>query len=276
MSISSHEEPLEGCREGAMSGYERLLNEKQHGEFIRVHGEEIWNWSSPAGRSRWVRRCRLFKEFIGGPHNRVLEIGCGTGLFTTEMARTDNTVLAIDISEVLIMKAKERVSSANVAFVVGNACETGFESGSLDFVVGSSSLHHLEVDSALKEFMRILKSGGGIMFTEPNMMNPQVALTKNVPSIKRRAGDSPDETAFFRWRIAERLRVAGFVDIIVEPFDFVHPQTPAWLLSMMERATPMLEKIPLVREIAGSLIIRCRKKDDLPGGPGPRAGCIDF
>jgi len=35
-----------------------------------------------------------------------------------------------------------------------------------------------------------------MMFTEPNMMNPQVALIKNVPSLKSRAGDSPDETAF--------------------------------------------------------------------------------
>jgi len=243
-----------------MSGYDRLLNEKRHGEFIREHGEEIWNWSSPAGRSRWRRRCRLFKEFIGDHHSRVLEIGCGTGLFTSELAGTDNTVLAIDISEALIMKARARVSSANVAFIVGNACETGFETGSLDFVAGSSSLHHLEVDLALKEFFRVLKSGGGMMFTEPNMMNPQVALTKKVPSIKRRAGDSPDETAFFRWRIAEKLRAAGFADILVEPFDFVHPQTPAWLVPMTERAGTVLEKIPLLREIAGSLIIRCRKK----------------
>jgi len=245
-----------------MSGYERLLNEKQHGEFISEHGEELWNWSSPAGRRRWARRCRLFKEFIGNPHRRVLEIGCGTGLFTKELARTDNAILAIDISEALIRKAKERVSVANVNFIVGNACETEFKSGSFDFVVGSSSLHHLEVDSALKEFIRVLKPGGGMMFTEPNMMNPQVALTKNVPSIKRRVGDSLDETAFFRWEIAEKLRSAGFLDVLVEPFDFVHPQTPAWLLNLMERATTMLEKIPLVREIAGSLIIRCRKKDD--------------
>jgi ubiquinone/menaquinone biosynthesis C-methylase UbiE len=268
MLISSHEDPIEVCKESAMSGYERLLNEKQHGEFIGEHGEEIWNWSSPAGKRRWARRCRWFREFVGDHHGRVLEIGCGTGLFTKELARTDNIILAIDISEALIMKAKERVSSANVDFFVGNACETEFESGSLDFVVGSSSLHHLEVDSALKEFIRILKSGGGMMFTEPNMMNPQVALTKNVPSIRRRAGDSPDETAFFRWEIAEKLRSAGFVEILVEPFDFVHPQTPTWLLHLMEQAAAMLEKIPLVREIAGSLIIQCRKHSDVPRSDG--------
>lgn len=260
MLISSHADPIEVRKEDTMSGDERLLNEKQHGEFIREHGEEVWNWSSSAGKRRWARRCRLFKEFIGDHNSRVLEIGCGTGLFTKELALTNNTIAAIDISDALIMKAKERITAINVHFVVGNACETEFKPESFDFIVGSSSLHHLDVDSALEEFSRILKSGGRMMFTEPNMMNPQVALIKNVPFLKRRAGDSPDETAFFRWKIAKKLRGQGFVDVSVEPFDFMHPQTPAWLLSLTERLTVILEKSPFVREIAGSLIIQCRKK----------------
>jgi 2-polyprenyl-3-methyl-5-hydroxy-6-metoxy-1,4-benzoquinol methylase len=242
-----------------MSQDERIRNEILHGEYIKVHGEEIWNWSSPAGKRRWARRCRLFKEFLGHQQSLVLEIGCGTGLFTKELANTANTIVAIDISDALIRKAMERVSSANVNFIAGNAYDTQFQSGSFDFVVGSSALHHLEIDSALQEFSRILRSGGKMMFTEPNMMNPQVALTKNVPSLKRRAGDSPDETAFFRWQIAKKIREHNFVDVLVQPFDFVHPQTPAGLLNLTERLTIILEKIPLVKEIAGSLIIQCRK-----------------
>jgi SAM-dependent methyltransferase len=238
----------------------RILNEIRHGEYIGDRGEEIWNWSSPAGRRRWARRCRLFETFLGNHHKRVLEIGCGTGLFTKELAGTDNAIVAIDISERLLLKAKARVSSGKVHFIVGNAYETGFKSESFDFIVGCSSLHHLDLDSTLKEFLRILKPGGRVLFTEPNMMNPQVALTKNVPSLKRRVGDSPDETAFFRWRMAKRLDRAGFVDVSVEPFDFMHPQIPASLLNAAERLTILLEKTALIREFAGSLMIRCRKK----------------
>jgi len=238
---------------------DRIQNEIRHGEYIKEHGEEIWNWSSPAGKLRWARRCRLFTEFLGNHKSLVLEIGCGTGLFTKELSSTDNNIVAIDISDALIMKAKERISSANVHFIVGNAYKTEFKSESFDFVVGSSSLHHLEVGSALKEFSRILKPGGRIMFTEPNMLNPQVALIKNVPLIKRRVGDSPDETAFFRWQIANQFRSHGFVDVYVKPFDFMHPQTPSGLLNLTERVTIILENVPLVKEIAGSLIIQCRK-----------------
>ena len=237
----------------------RIQNEIIHGEYIREHGEEIWNWSSPAGKLRWARRCRLFREFIGNRKSLVLEIGCGTCLFTQELAETNNRIVAIDISAALIDKAKERVCAKNVEFVVDNAYQTKFEPGSYDFIVGSSSLHHLEVDQALKEFARILKPGGGIMFTEPNMMNPQIALVKNIPSLKRRAGDSPDETAFFRWAIAKKLRSHGFTDISIVPFDFMHPGIPESLLGIAGPVTSACEKVPLLREIAGSLIIQCRK-----------------
>jgi len=238
---------------------ERILNEILHGEFIRKHGEEIWNWSSPAGKLRWARRCRLFAEFLGNHKSNVLEIGCGTGLFTKELAATDNTITAIDISNALIEKAKGRITSNNVYFVVANAYDTNFKSGSFDYIVGSSSLHHLNVDSALNEFIRLLKPGGKIMFTEPNMINPQVALIKNVPLLKRKCGDSPDETAFFRWLMIKKLRQFGFIDVSVKPFDFLHPRIPRLLLNPAEKLTAILENIPLLKEIAGSLLIRGRK-----------------
>ena len=56
-----------------------------------------------------------------------------------------------------------------------------------------------EIEEALRDIYRVLKPGGTIYFTEPNMLNPQIAMQKNIPWIKRKLGDSPDETAFFRW-----------------------------------------------------------------------------
>ena len=97
------------------------------------------------------------------------------------------------------------------------------------------------------------------MFTEPNMLNPQIAVQKNISLVKKMAGDSPDETAFFRWSISGKLKQVGFRDIITIPFDFVHPAIPRWMLFLFVPVSKVVERIPIVKEFAGSLMIRGKK-----------------
>ncbi|MFH2042025.1 MAG: class I SAM-dependent methyltransferase, partial [Acidobacteriota bacterium] len=242
-----------------MNSNKRFEREIQHAEVILNRGEEVWNWSSPAGQIRWRRRCGLFTSFIVGRHRTILEIGCGTGLFTQCFASLDCELFSIDISKNLLEQARKRIPASNVTFKVDNVCRSGFESGCFDYIVGSSILHHLEVKSALREIFRLLKPGGKCLFTEPNMMNPQIALQKNIPFLKRWAGDSPDETAFFRWGISKKFKNQGFINVHVEPFDFLHPAIPKVLLPLFNPLALTLETVPLLREIAGSLIISAEK-----------------
>lgn len=237
----------------------RLENEERHGRWIARHGEAVWNWSSPAGRLRWARRVAMFTEFLAHSGPEVLEIGCGTGLFTAEIARSGRNITAIDVSPDLLELAAERVCRDNVRFLREDAHATGFSSESFDSIVGSSCLHHLEPVRALAEFHRLLRPGGMLLFTEPNMLNPQVALMKNVPWLKRRAGESPDETAFVRFSLAKDLRQCGFREISIVPFDFLHPALPAACLQLAVPLLGFVEQVPLLRELAGSLAITARK-----------------
>ena len=215
----------------------RLENEIKHGHRIAGRAESTWNWETPAGRIRWRRRVRMLSSNLR-PGTRVLEIGCGTGHFTQELSKTGASVTAIDISPDLLEIAQRGVNTDNVTFKYGNAHALEMEDETFDVVVGSSVLHHLEVADALSEITRVLVPGGTIGFTEPNMLNPQIAIQKNVPIIKRALGDSPDETAFFKWRLSRRLRRAGFVFIRVEPFDFLHPQLPSRLVKPQHQSQP--------------------------------------
>jgi 2-polyprenyl-3-methyl-5-hydroxy-6-metoxy-1,4-benzoquinol methylase len=239
----------------------RLLNEIEHGKYLATHGAgEIWGWETPAGRLRWQRRVRML---IAGlrPGMRVLELGCGSGYFTQELARTGAGIVAIDISPELLAQAKVKVRADNVTFREENAYATTFDDASFDAVVGSSVLHHLEVERGLAELRRVLRPGALLHFTEPNMMNPQIAMQKNVASVKRRMGDSPDETAFFRWTLRRKLAAAGFDHVRIVPFDFLHPSVPAPLIPMVSTVGEMVERLPLVREISGSLHITARRRD---------------
>src|SRR4029077_10448138 len=192
---------------------DRIAKEIQHGRFLAEHGAgEIWNWESPAGKLRWARRVKMLSGHLG-IGMRVLELGCGTGYFTRELARSGADIVAIDISPELLEIARSNCSEQNVRYEVQNAYRLSYPAAAFDSVVGSSVLHHLEIEEALREIYRVLKPGGTIYFTEPNMLNPQIALQKNIPWVKRKLGDSPDETAFFRWPLRRLLEQTGYRDV---------------------------------------------------------------
>ena len=159
----------------------RIAKEIQHGRFLAAHGAgEIWNWESPAGKLRWTRRVKMLSSHL--EHGmRVLEVGCGTGYFTRELARLGPDVTAIDVSPELLEIAKANCSMPNVRYEIQDASALSYSDAMFDSVVGSSVLHHLEIKEALQEIYRVLKPGGAICFTEPNMLNPQIVDTKECP-----------------------------------------------------------------------------------------------
>ncbi len=234
---------------------DRIANEVAHGRRIAANAEEVWNWSGDAGRRRWARRVSFIADALP-PGGRVLEIGCGTGLLTEALAERGVSLVAIDVSADLLRRAAVRTARCGgVGLSVQNAYCAGLRSNAFDAVVGISVLHHLDIAAALAEFRRVLHPGGRLLFSEPNMANPIILATKNIKWLKRLAGDSPDETAFFRWRLSRALRAAGFEPRRVEPFDFLHPSTPAVLVPAVERFSRALERVPIVREIGGSLLV---------------------
>ena len=238
---------------------ERIAKEVQHGRFLAQHvAGEIWNWESPAGKLRWARRVRMLTSHLK-PGMTVLELGCGTGSFTQELARSGADVVAIDVSPELLEIAKANSSASNVRYEIQNAYDLKYAGAIFDSVVGSSVLHHLEIEAALRQVYRVLKPGGAIYFTEPNMLNPQIAIQKNIPWIKQHLGDSPDETAFFRWPLRRLLEKTGYRNVRIDPFDFLHPKTPVALIGRVISFGRFLEKTPVISEIAGSLYIRAIK-----------------
>jgi SAM-dependent methyltransferase len=238
---------------------ERVAQEIRHGRFLAQRGAgEIWNWESPAGKLRWARRVKMLSSHLKRGMT-VLELGCGAGYFTRELVRSGADVVAIDISPELLEIARTNCSAPNVQYQIENAYELNYDDAVFDSVVGSSVLHHLEIERALRDVYRVLRPAGTIFFTEPNMLNPQIAVQKNIPWIKRKLGDSPDETAFFRWSLRRLLEQTGYRDIRIDPFDFLHPKTPTPLINRVDQLGRFLEKLPVISEFAGSLYIRALK-----------------
>jgi 2-polyprenyl-3-methyl-5-hydroxy-6-metoxy-1,4-benzoquinol methylase len=214
--------------------------------------EEVWGWGSPAGRLRADRRAALISRGAGlAAGMNVLEIGCGTGLFTEKFAAFGARIIAVELSPDLLEVARGR-RLPQVEFR-----EQDFEScdvdGPFDAVIGSSVLHHLDLSRTWAKIFSLLKPGGRMSFAEPNLLNPQVFCERHFRRFFPYV--SPDETAFVRSRLRRDLEHAGFTAISITPFDWLHPGTPASLIRPVQQLGAALERLWIVREFAGSLAI---------------------
>lgn len=96
-------------------------------------------------------------------YNKVLDLGCGTGLFT-DCFKGDYT--GIDINEEYIKKARAYKKGT---FRTGDATALQFEDETFDLVFTLGVLHHLDAGSRekmLKEMRRVCKTGGHILIVD--------------------------------------------------------------------------------------------------------------
>ena len=112
----------------------------------------------------------LVARLRGHSHYRVLDLGCGGGHVTFNIAPLVREVVAYDLSpemlEVVGRTARER-GFANVSTEKGVAESLPFEDRSFDAVLSRFSAHHWrDLDAGLRESFRVLKPGGTIVIVD--------------------------------------------------------------------------------------------------------------
>ncbi|MDD4990304.1 MAG: class I SAM-dependent methyltransferase [Candidatus Pacebacteria bacterium] len=85
--------------------------------------------------------------------NKVLDIGCGWGELAFDLAKKAKKVVAIDLNEAYLKKAKQKNSLPNIEYVLGDATTYSFKEH-FDVVVLSNVLEHIE---KRVEFLRKIK-----------------------------------------------------------------------------------------------------------------------
>jgi 2-polyprenyl-3-methyl-5-hydroxy-6-metoxy-1,4-benzoquinol methylase len=239
---------------------ERYAAERRQGrEIVADDLERYWGWSSPAGRIRADRRARFLVERAGlRPGVRCLELGAGSGEFTRRLVASGCELTAVELSEELAARCRERVGG-RAEVVIGNV-ETGagLEGRTFDAIVGVSILHHVNMDLCLRNTFPLLEPGGSFAFSEPNLANPQVWAMKKVGVIGRWLHETEHETAFLTRRLRRLFEGAGLAVDVCEPFEFLHPATPRRLIGTVLSVERVLERTP-VRAIAGSIRIAGRR-----------------
>ena len=88
----------------------------------------------------------------------ILDLGCGTGVLTVQLAGLCNKVMGIDSSQNMIEKAKQQFSS--IEFMVCDALTLSFEN-EFDVVFSNAIFHWIsDHDALLKSIHKVLKPQG--------------------------------------------------------------------------------------------------------------------
>jgi ubiquinone/menaquinone biosynthesis C-methylase UbiE len=102
---------------------------------------------------------------------RVLDVGCGTGIYTLELARRDVHVVGVDPSMEMILIAREKFRQTGLkgCFICGSAEFLPLRSERFDLALAVTSLCFVRhPDQAIQEAHRILKPSGRLVIGELN------------------------------------------------------------------------------------------------------------
>ncbi len=118
----------------------------------------------PFKEPRVFKSFNILKRFTPG---KILDIGCSTGEFIEELKKLGWDVYGVDIAENALVGARDKGLR-----VVLNNLDDGlpFDDEVFDYVYTSEVIEHvLDTSLFLKEIRRVLKRGGILLLTTPNM-----------------------------------------------------------------------------------------------------------
>ncbi len=112
---------------------------------------------------------QVTKQILENIHCKsIVEIGCGTGKNTALLAKIGEKVLAIDFSQAMTYKAKEKTKADNVTFSVADITgEWPCFDQSADLIVCNLVLEHIaDLSFIFSEAFRCLVGGGRFFISE--------------------------------------------------------------------------------------------------------------
>ena len=182
----------------------------------------------------------------------VLEIGCGLGHYAQAIAPQTTSYVALDVSESMLAKAKERgAGTTNLTSLHADAQEIPLPDHAVDLVFGTWAIGAIwppeAKERAMGEIHRVVKPGGEIWAVETHWASEFMDLR----GPEEQAGDYQT----FRW-----YQSHGFdlVEVIKAPFVFPSLAEAQRVLGFMfeEKALRYLAQHPNPRLEHGAIIVR--------------------
>lgn len=129
------------------------------------------------------------------PGEMILDVGCGTGVFTGDILSCGALVAGLDISKPMLDRAVRKAEKLKFHGVAGNMMALPFSDAVFDKVVSITALEFMENGrQAVGELFRVAKKGGVIVAATLNSLSPWALRRKN----EAEKGNSIFRQAIFR------------------------------------------------------------------------------
>lgn len=140
---------------------------------IVLGGPELGGVRQLEGRGRSLGHRRLLERFLTEvdltPAERVLEVGCGSGVFTRLMAQTTrgaNPIVAVDINRYFLKEAVALAPKsgyqAAIEFREGSTEALPFDDNAFEACLSTTVMEEVNADRMLAEMIRVTKPGGRV------------------------------------------------------------------------------------------------------------------
>jgi SAM-dependent methyltransferase len=183
-----------------------LSLDPSRGRFERLYASVL---GAPANGLR-IRLRRVLPS-TKGRYERILDAGCGSGIFTMELAKRhpEAQVVGIELEQVLVDRSNEvarRAGLTNCRFEQGDVTKLDYE-GEFDLVVSVDNFEHVEDDvAAMRALWTALRPGGRLVAHVPGYERRWLMFGKRVNF------DVPGHVRPGYWAedLVGKLQTAGF------------------------------------------------------------------
>ena len=157
---------------------------------------EAW-FATPIGKLVLDVEGKLVSSMVlAQPGDRMLDAGCGTGIFTSDFVAAGARVTGIDISRPMLVAARSKMSGSPFYPVQADMRRLPFLNSSFDKSVSITALEFIEDgQAAVDELFRVTRPGGVVVVATLNSLSPWAERR----SAKTRRGQRHIlENAFYR------------------------------------------------------------------------------
>lgn len=114
-------------------------------------------------RYRYCSREELLEAILDGPTGTVLDLGCGTGFFTLDVATFVERVLAVDVQPAMLSLLREKSPPVHVHPITATADGLPLLDESVAVAFSTMTYHEYATPTAHAEVRRVLQPDGRVI-----------------------------------------------------------------------------------------------------------------